>query len=178
MREMKNVLLRIVVVVLFAGLFAAPSFSQIGFSTNPGGAQMPDPLAGAKQALNLTDGQVSQLQSLLQSQASALQPLLDDVRAKQNALNTALQGSDATAIGNAMLALQNSQNALKSAQNANHSALMAVLTTAQQQIVSDYLKVVQNGGIGPLGGFDIGPGVPFGAAGGLALRVKVSPSSF
>jgi hypothetical protein len=174
----KIVLLRFVVVVMLAGLFGATSFSQIRFSTNPGGGQPADPLAGAKQALNLTDGQVSQLQSLLQSQSSALQPLLNDVTAKQNALNTALQGSDATAIGNAMLALQSSQRTLQSAQDANHAALMAVLTSAQQQIVNDYSKVVQNGGLGPLEMFAAGPGIQLPVGKGLSMRIAIPTPSF
>jgi hypothetical protein len=177
-KKVKNVLLRFVVVVSLAGLFGAPSFSQIRFSINPGGAQPPDPFAGAKQALNLTDSQVSQLQSLLQSQSSSLQSLLNDVTAKQNALDTALQGSDATTIGNAMLALQSSQRALQSAQDANHAALMAVLTSAQQQIVSDYLKVAQNGGLGPLEMFPAGPGAQLAVGKGLSMRLALPPTSF
>jgi septal ring factor EnvC (AmiA/AmiB activator) len=168
--RMKNLLLRIVVIALFSGLFAPASFSQISFSTAPGSMQPPDPFAGVKQALNLTDSQVSQLQSLLQSQSSSLQPLLDDMKAKQEALQRALQGSDATAIGNAMLALQSSQKALKSAQDANHDALMAVLTSAQQQIANDYLKVAQNGGLGPLEVFGKGPIAGLGGVGGLVIR--------
>jgi hypothetical protein len=169
---MKNVLLRIGVVALFISLFATPSFSQITFSTTPGGTQPPDPFTGLKQALNLTDSQVSQLQSLLQSQSSSLQALLDDVKTKQEALQRALQGTDATAIGNAMLALQTSQKALKAAQDANHDALMAVLTSAQQQIVNDYLKVAQNGGLGPLELFGKGPLLFAGVGGVLSIRTQ------
>ena len=175
---MKLVLHRFVVVVLTVGLFSATSFSQIRFSINPGGAQPPAPLAGAKQALSLTDSQVSQLQSLLQSQSSTLQPLINDLTAKQNALTTALQGSDATAIGNAMLALQSSQRALQSAQDANHAALMAVLTSAQQQIVNDYSKVVQNGGLGPLEMFAAGPGIQLPVGKGLSMRIAIPTPSF
>jgi len=162
--NMKNVLHRIVAVSLVAGLFATAAFSQIRIDTSGGTGSAQDPLAGLKKALNLTDTQVSQLQSLSQSQMSALQPLLTDLKAKQDAVQTALQGGNATEIGNAMLALQNSQNALKKAQNANHEALMAVLTPAQKQIVNDYLLVAQNGGLGPLGMFGdgpVGPGIGF-----------------
>jgi len=170
---MKNVLLRIGVVALLISLLAVPSFSQVTFSAASGGGQPPDPFAGLKQSLNLTDSQVSQLQSLLQSQSSSLQALLDDVKTKQEAVQRALQGTDATAIGNAMLALQTSQNALKAAQDSNHAALMAVLTSAQQQIANDYLKVAQNGGLGPLEVSGKGPiALAVGFGPGLNIRTQ------
>jgi len=159
---MKNVLRRIVAFSVAIGLFAIVAFSQI--RTGAPGAISTDPFAGLKKALSLTDTQVNQLQSLVESQMSALQPFFTDLMAKQDALQTALQGGNATEIGNAMLALQNSQNALKKAQTANHEALMAVLTPAQKQIVNDYLLVAQNGGLGPLGMFGdgpVGPGIGF-----------------
>lgn len=157
---MKNVLLRFVAVSVITALFATASFSQIsvgiaGVAGSNGPVQ--DPLAGLKKALNLTDSQVSQLESLIQSQMASLQPLFADLMAKQEALQTALQGGNATAIGNAMLAVQSSENALKTAQDANREALMVVLTAAQKQIVNDYLLIAQNGGPGPLGIFGEGP---------------------
>jgi len=171
---MKKVLLLIVAGSVFTGLFAPAAFSQIGFSVQGGPGSPMDPLAGAKKALNLTDTQVSQLESLLQSQLTALQPLFTDLRAKQDAVQTALQGGNATAVGNAMLAVQSAQKALKAAQDTNHDALMAVLTAAQKQIVNDYMAVAQNGGLGPLGMFGdgpMGPGVAvFHAVAGVGIR--------
>src|SRR5262245_49755404 len=161
---MKNVLFRIVAFSVVTGLFASAAFSQIRIDTSGGTGPAQDLLAGLKNALNLTDTQVSQLQSLSQSQMSALQPLFTDLKAKQDAVQTALQGGNATAIGNAMLALQNSQKALKTAQDANRDALMVLLTPAQKQIVTDYLLVAQNGGLGPFGMFGygpVGPGIAF-----------------
>src|SRR5262245_23404904 len=169
---MKNALLRIVAISLVAALFATPAFSQIRIDTSGGNG--PDLLAGLKKALNLTDTQVSQLQTLSQSQMTGLQPLFTDLKAKQDAVQTALQGGNATTIGNAMLALQNSQKALKAAQDANRDALMALLTPAQKQIVTDYLLIAQNGGLGPLGMFGdgpLGPGVAF-------FHIAASPAPF
>jgi len=171
---MKRVLIRIFAVPALAGLLAAPSFSQITFKSGPNGLDMRDPLAGVKQALNLTDSQVSQLQGLLESQLSALQPLLDDVAAKDAAFQNALQGGDATTVGNVALALQSSKKALNAAQDANREALLGVLTAAQKQIVNDYLKIAQNGGLGPfemlLGG---GPGAVVINTGGLHMSGSI-----
>src|SRR5215831_4213671 len=148
MRNMKNILLRIVALSAVTSLLATAAFSQTRITTSDG--PVLDPLAGLKKALNLTDTQVSQLQSLVETQMTALQPLFTDLKAKQDAVQTALQGGNATTIGNAMLALQSSQKALKAAQDADHDALMALLTPAQKQIINDYLLVAQNGGAGPL----------------------------
>lgn len=128
-------------------------------------------LAGLQKALDLTDAQVSPLQSLVQSQASSLQTLLTNVRTAQQSFQTALKGTDTAAIGTAALAVQSAETALTNAQKANRQALLAVLTTAQQQIVNDYLLIAQNGGLGLFGqGFaGQGPGGQFrgpGAASG------------
>jgi Spy/CpxP family protein refolding chaperone len=150
---MRNVLIRIVAVSAVTALFATASFSQINVVAGvpAGNGPIQDPFAGLKKALSLTDSQASQLESLIQSQMASLQPLFSDLMAKEDALQTALQGGNATAIGNAMLEVQSAQKALKTAQDANRDALMAVLTAAQKQIVNDYLLIAQNGGLGPLG---------------------------
>jgi Spy/CpxP family protein refolding chaperone len=170
---MKNVLFRIVAVSVVTGLLATAAFSQIRVGTAGDAGSGPDPLAGVKKALSLTDVQVSQIESLLKSQMAALQPLFTDLMEKQDALQTALQGGNATAIGNAMLAVQSSQQALKTAQDANHDALMAVLSTAQKQIANDYLLVAQNGGLGPLGMVGVGPVRP-----GVAVFHVAGPPPF
>jgi Spy/CpxP family protein refolding chaperone len=108
-------------------------------------------LTGLQTALDLTAAQVSQLQTLIQSQQSSIQTLLTNLRTAQQALQTALKGTDTAAIGAANLAVQNAQTALTNAQKANQQALMAVLTTAQQQIINDFLLIAQNGGPGPFG---------------------------
>jgi Spy/CpxP family protein refolding chaperone len=171
---MKNVSLRTVAVLVVAGLFAIAAFSQIRIGGPDGTAFMQDAFAGLKKALSLTDTQVSQLESLVQSQMAALQPLFAELMAKQEAVQTALQGGNATAIGNAMLALQSSQKALKTAQDGNLNALLDLLTPGQKQIVNDYLLIAQNGGPGPLGIFGegpVGPGVRF-------LHIAGGPPAF
>ena len=145
---MKVVLSRAVLTVMCAAALMIPSFAQ----TTSGNQPTHNPLSRFQKALNLSSTQVSQLQGLLKSQRAAIQPLRADVQAKRQALKSALQGSDVSAIGSAMVALKSSATALKNARTANNNALMAVLTPAQAQMVSDYLTLAKAGGAGPLGG--------------------------
>jgi len=121
--------------------------------------------SGLQTALSLTDSQVTQLQTLVQSQAGSLQTLRTNLFTAQQALQTAIKGGETSAIGTATLAVQTAQAALTAAQKANLQALLNVLTTSQQQIISDYLLIAQNGGPGPFG-----PGGPFGGLGGPGGR--------
>jgi Spy/CpxP family protein refolding chaperone len=146
---MRVVLLRAVLTVMCAAALTIPSFAQTGSGTTP---STRNPFSHLQKALNLSSAQVSQLQGLLQSQRTAMQPLVADVKTKRQALQTALQGNDASAIGSALLALRSSEATAKSARTADHNALMAVLTPAQAQIVNDYLTLANAGGARPLGG--------------------------
>ena len=146
---MKVVLSRAALTLMCAAALAIPSFAQ-----NPAGnhSQARNPFSRLQQALNLSDTQVSQLQGLMQSQRAAMQPLVADVRAKGQALRTASQGTDPAAIGSAFMALKSSAKALKDARTANRNAMMAVLTPAQQKIVTDYQTIAKAGGAGLFGG--------------------------
>jgi Spy/CpxP family protein refolding chaperone len=115
-----------------------PSFAQTVSGNQP---HARNPIAGLQKALNLSQAQVSQIQGLFQSQRSAMQPLRADVKAKRQALHTALQGNDTSAIGSAMLALRSSEAALKNARAASHKAFMAVLSPSQAQMLTDYETV-------------------------------------
>jgi Spy/CpxP family protein refolding chaperone len=130
-----------------AAALIIPSYAQATSGTHPARNRV----SRLQKILNLSDAQVSQLQGLFQSQRTAMQPLRADLQAKRQALKSAMQGSDMSAIGSAVMALKSSQTALKNARTANRNALMAVLTPAQAQIVSDYLTVAKAGGAGPLG---------------------------
>ena len=147
---MKVVLSRAALTVMCAAALMIPSFAQATSGTQP----TRNPFSRLQKALNLSSTQVSQLQGLLQSQRTTMQPLRADAQAKRQALQSALQGSDMSAIGSALVALRSSETALKNARTANQNALMAVLTPAQAQIVSGYLTLAKAGGAGPLdGGF-------------------------
>ena len=144
---MKSVF-RAALTVMCAAALMIPSFAQTTSGTQPTHNRS----SRLQKALNLSSTQVSQMQGLLQSQRAAMQPLRADLKAKRQSLKSALQGSDMSAVGSALVALKSSQTALKNARTANHNALMAILTPAQAQIVSDYRSLAKAGGAGPLGG--------------------------
>ena len=143
---MKVILSRVALILTYTAVLTIPSFAQ-----TTSGTRQHNPLSRLQKALNLSSTQVSQIQGLMQSQRAAMQTLRADIKTRQQALLTALQGSDTSVIGTALLALRSSETALKNAETANHNALMAVLTPAQAQIVSDYLTLAKAGGAGPLG---------------------------
>ena len=137
---MRVVLFRAALTVLCAAALVIPSFAQTAPGSQP---QAWNRLSRLQKVLNLTDSQVSQLRGLFQSQRGAMQPLRADVKTKQQALHTALQGSDTSAIGAALVAMRSSEAALKNARSANHKAFMAVLSPAQAQILTDYETVAK-----------------------------------
>ena len=145
---MKVLLSRAALTVVCAAALMIPSFAQ----TTSGNYPAQNRFSRWQKALNLSSTQISQIQGLMQSQRTAMKPLRADLQAKRQALKSALQGSDTSAIGSAMVALRSSATALKNARAVNHKALMAVLTPAQAQMVSDYLTLAKAGGVGPLGG--------------------------
>jgi hypothetical protein len=147
--NMKALLVRAALTTICAAALVIPSFAQISSGNAP---QARNPLSRLQKTLNLSDAQVSQLQGLLRSQRGKVQPLFADVKAKRQALQSALQGTDTAAIGSALLALRSSEAALKNAHTANHNALVAVLTPAQAQILTDYETIAKNGGAGLIGG--------------------------
>lgn len=146
---------------LFLMLVAALGLQiHAGQTTSPTSTTRPaPPLTGLQNALGLTAAQVSELQSLIQSQQASIQTLVGNLRTAQQALQTALKGTDGAAISTANQAVQAAQTALSNAQKSDKQALLAVLTTSQQQIINDYLLIAQNGGPGPFGlGGPGGPG--------------------
>jgi Spy/CpxP family protein refolding chaperone len=159
---MKKTAAILLVLIAIAGIQMMHAAAPEQSSAPPSTPRVPS-FTGLQSALGLTDSQVSQLQSLVQSQAAGLQTLLTNLRTAQQALQTALKGTDTAAIGTANLAVQSAQTALANAQKSNLQALMVVLTPSQQQVINDYLLIASNGGPGPfgLGGPGMrGPGGP------------------
>jgi Spy/CpxP family protein refolding chaperone len=155
---MKGVLFRAGIAFACAAALAATSIAQTSSGTS---SQSHNRFSRLQKALNLTDSQVNQIIGLVQSQAANMKPYRQDVLAKRQALRTALQGTDNSAIGSATVALRTSMKALRNARQANRQAILAVLTPAQAQVVKDYETVAKAGGAGLLGG-----GRGFGPRGG------------
>lgn len=161
---MKGVLFRTGLTLVCAGALAATALAQTGSGTS---SRQFNRFSRLQTALNLSDSQVSQIRTLLKSQAASIRPYWADVKAKRQALRTALQGTDTSAIGSATVALQASRSALKNARQANHQAILAILTPSQAQIVKDYETIARAGGAGLLGG-----GRGFGPRGGPRARLE------
>jgi Spy/CpxP family protein refolding chaperone len=99
----------------------------------PGGPMGAANLDAIKSYLNLTDSQISSLQALQTQTRTANQQTMTDLRTKEQALQTLLQGSspDPTAVGKALLDIQSTRATLKTAHTNLVSQAVALLTPDQ-----------------------------------------------
>ena len=97
-----------------------------------GPQQSPDDVL--KDVLGLTDAQLGQLHSLLDSRRTAAETLRTQIDAAQKALHDAVSATtpDPAAIGNAVLALQSLQKQAQSANDSFKTAFQAILTADQK----------------------------------------------
>ena len=135
---------------------ATPGGRGGGFG-GPGG-QRGDPATALKNALNLTEAQVVSIQALMKTRQERSQPLMEDIRAKQEALDALMKAAspDPTAIGNATLALQNAQKKLEGEREWFIAELKKLLTIDQQDTLDKLIAVGT-----PIPGLG-GPGGPRG----------------
>lgn len=120
----------------------------------------PNALAGLKAALNLTDGQVSAIQALMQTMRTRAEALMTDIRQKRQALDAQLDATtlNATDVGNAAIALRASEKKLPAERDWFIARLKEQLAGDQQQKLDTLLAA--NPRI--LGGGPGGPGGPRG----------------
>jgi Spy/CpxP family protein refolding chaperone len=97
------------------------------------GPQQP-PDEALKDVLGLTDAQLAQLHTLLDSRRTAAEALRAQIEAAQKAVHDAVEAAtpDPTAIGNAILALQNLQKQVQSANESFKASFTAILTADQK----------------------------------------------
>jgi len=142
-------------------MVAATLFAQSGPGVPPSGGQRPDRLAGLKNALGLTDAQVTAIKSLAQTEQTRAQAIITEIRQKRQALNTLLDATSATPVdvGRAAIALHASEAKLAPERDWFISELKKLLTGDQQQKLDTLLAA--NGGRGlpipGLGGPGFGP---------------------
>jgi Spy/CpxP family protein refolding chaperone len=117
------------------------------------------PLAGLKNALNLTDAQVTAIQALLQTRATRAQALRTEIGQKRTALDTLLNAAtpNPTDVGNAAIALSVSEKKLPAERDWFIGELKKLLTGDQQQKLDTLLAA--NPRLPLLGGPG-GPGGP------------------
>jgi Spy/CpxP family protein refolding chaperone len=136
---------------------AATLFAQAGSGVPPSG-QRPNPLTGLKNALGLTDAQVTSIQSLAQTERTRVQAIMTDVKQKRQALNALLNTTSPNPadVGNAAIALHASQSKLPGERDYFISQLKTLLTGDQQQKL-DTLLAASGGRFLPIPGLG-GPG--------------------
>jgi Spy/CpxP family protein refolding chaperone len=118
------------------------AFAQRGVRTpgsRPGG---PAPFANLKNALNLTDAQVSAIQSSAQAAQQQSKSINTDLRTRRQALEALLSAGSANPsdVGNAALAVRASENQLKVVQSNLMTSIRNTLTSDQQQTFDSMLK--------------------------------------
>jgi Spy/CpxP family protein refolding chaperone len=122
------------------------------------------PLAALKNALNLTDAQVTAIQALLQTRETRAQALRTEIEQKRTALENLLNAAtpNPTDVGNAAIALRASEKKLAAERDWFITELKKLLTGDQQQKLDTLLAANPRllGGLGGPGGF--GPGGPGG----------------
>jgi Spy/CpxP family protein refolding chaperone len=152
---MKRTLLAVAAaLMLTATLFAQPEPGV------PPSGQRPDRLAGLKNALALTDAQVTAIQSLAQTERTRVRAIMTDVQQKRQALSALLNVTSPipTDVGNAAIALHAAQSKLPGERDYFISELKKLLTGDQQQKL-DTLIAANGGRFLPIPGLG-GPGFP------------------
>jgi Spy/CpxP family protein refolding chaperone len=140
---MKRLLIVTILMVSAVGL----TFGQRGGPRGENG------LMSLKNALDLTDAQVTAITALMQNERSAIQSIRSDVQQKRTNLNALLNsGSPAPVdVGNAAIALHASEARIKAEHDSLLSQIKQQLTADQQQKLDTLMAA--NGGRGVLPGF-------------------------
>src|SRR5262249_27213162 len=116
------------------------------------------PATALKNALNLTDAQVSAIQALIQASQQQSKTIMTDLGTKRQTLNTLLNATspNPTDIGNAALAVNAGEKQLKSVHDSLIAGIRNTLTSDQQATFDTLIKAGLP--IPGLGGFGFGPG--------------------
>ena len=156
---MKRTLVAVAATMILAGTLAAQG---------PAGppSRRPNPLAGLKNALGLTDAQVTAVNNLAQSERMRGQAIMTDIQQKRQVLNTLLNAPapNPTDVGNAAIALHAAEAKLAPERDYFISQLKTLLTGEQQQKL-DTLLAANGGRFLPFPGLG-GPGPGFQGRGG------------
>jgi len=117
-------------------LAAMLAITSIALTAN---AQQPKPVSDSAQTLNLSNTQVLRIQGLLQSQATELRSLNQEVQARREALENAIVANNPVIVSMAVLALDASEKALENTRQANQKNLLSLLNEDQKQLFKSYL---------------------------------------
>jgi len=147
---MKRLLIVTVTIVLGAGL----TFGQRG---GPRGGH---PQAGLKNALDLTDAQVTAITALMQNESSSTEAIRQEIRQKRTNLDALLNAASPSPVdvGNAAIALHASEAKIKVARDSLINQIKQQLTADQQQKLDTLLAANGGRGLFPFPG--LGPEGP------------------
>jgi len=152
---------RTIFVMLVTVTMAAALFAQRG-PGGRGGFGGGDPVAALKNALGLTDAQVTAITALFQAESTRVQSIRTEIEQRRTEFETLLNSASPAPVnvGNAAIALHAAELKLKAEQDNFISQIKQQLTGEQQQKL-DTLLAVNDGRLLPgLGG--LGRGGPRG----------------
>jgi len=142
---------RILITTLSIIALAATLSAQRGFGPRGGGT----PLAALKNALDLTDAQVTAITALFQTEKTRMDAIWSEIEQKRRELDTLLNAASpvAVTVGNAAIALHTSELKIKTEQDSFISQIKQQLTGEQQAKLDTLLAARGNRGLLPgLGG--------------------------
>jgi hypothetical protein len=158
--------------ILFAALMTVTVtgalFAQGGGGRRGGGGS----LTALKNALGLTDAQVTAINTVIQTEQARMQAIRTEINQKRQALNTLLGATpqSPTDVGNAAISLHTSEAKVKAEDDSLISQVKQQLTGDQQQKLDTLIAA--NGGSGlRIPGFGGGRGGP-GGPGGPAPQIR------
>ena len=151
------------------GGFEPGQFPATSDGTRP---EAVDPLVAVQTALGLSAAQVESARALLTAQRTSIQPVMEEIRAKRQALRTLQQSGTAstTDLGNALAAVQAAEAKLTAIHNKFIADFDNLLTSDQKKLLADTRAAAERipalARIGLIGGGpDFGPGGPGGRGG-------------
>src|SRR5207249_12135608 len=147
---------RTLITVAATLMLSATLFAQRG-PAGPSDRGQRNPGAALKNALGLTDAQVTAIQTLTHTEKTRVQAIMTDIRQKRQTLDALLNPASPNPadVGNAAIALHAAQSKLPPERDYFISELKKLLTGEQQQKLDTILAA--NGGRGlPIPG--LGPG--------------------
>ena len=126
-----------------------------------------DPLVAVQTALGLSAAQVEAARALLNAQRTSIQPVMEEIRTKREALRTLQQSGTASAtdLGNALAAVQAAEAKLTAIHDKFIADFDNLLTSDQKKVVADTRAAAERipalARIGLIGGGpQFGPGGP------------------
>jgi len=149
---------RLFIALISALALTGVSLGQIGVTPGPppGMGRKMDPITSLKNALDLTDAQVSAIQALIQAQRQSAESIMADMKQKRLTLESLLNATspNPTDVGNAAIAVHNAEKQLQALHQSLLADIRKQLTIDQQNTLDALIKAGAMlpglGGFGPM----------------------------